>query len=138
MDDVLLNKMAIIERCLARIDEEYLGHEDELLTNYTRQDAIVLNIQRACQACIDMGIRTLTLLKAATIQESREVFDALVDRKLISSEQAHRMKMMVGFRNVAVHEYQRLNMKIMKEVIEEHLGDLRVFGQTLLASQLNE
>ena len=48
------------------------------------------------------------------------------------------MKMMVGFRNIAVHEYQRLNMNIMKTVIEEHLGDLRVFGQTVLALQLND
>ena len=55
MDDILLNKMAIIERCLNRIAEEYVGHEEELLTNYSRQDAIILNIQRACQACIDMG-----------------------------------------------------------------------------------
>jgi len=136
MDDILLNKMAIIERCLARIDEEYLGHEDELLTNYSRQDAIILNIQRACQACIDMGNRTFALLKTSTVQESREVFDTLSERGLITKELAHRMKMMVGFRNIAVHEYQRLDMNIMKAVLEKHLGDLRLFGQTLLASQL--
>ena len=46
------------------------------------------------------------------------------------------MKMMVGFRNIAVHEYQRLNMNIMKTVLEKHLDDLRLFGQTLLAAQL--
>ena len=76
--------MAIIERCLARINDEYLGHEEELLTNDTRQDAIILNIQRGCQACIDMGNRTLALLNASTVQESREIFDALADRKLTS------------------------------------------------------
>ncbi|CAM3630378.1 type VII toxin-antitoxin system HepT family RNase toxin [Parendozoicomonas haliclonae] len=137
MDDVLLNKMAIIERCLARVDEEYCGHEEELMTNFTRQDAIILNIQRACQACIDMGNRTLALLKSQTVQESREVFDVLAEKKIISAELAHRMKMMVGFRNIAVHEYQRLDINIMKAVIEEHLGDLRFFGKTLLASQLD-
>lgn len=40
-DDVLLNKVAIIERCLARIGDEYRGHENELATNLTRQDAII-------------------------------------------------------------------------------------------------
>jgi hypothetical protein len=44
--DVLTNKVAIIERCLARIQSEYLGHEQELETNYTRQDSILLNLQR--------------------------------------------------------------------------------------------
>jgi len=44
MDDVLLNKAAIIERCLGRIAEEYDGHEDELEGNCSRQDAVVLNL----------------------------------------------------------------------------------------------
>ena len=47
-DDVTLNKAASIERCLDRVRQEYAGHEDELATNFTRQDAIVLNLLRAC------------------------------------------------------------------------------------------
>jgi len=53
VDDVLLNKSASIERCLGRIADEYTGHEDELETDYTRQDSIVLNLQRACETAID-------------------------------------------------------------------------------------
>ena len=56
VDDIALNKLAIIERCLARIREEYAGHETELATDFTRQDAIVLNLQRACEAAIDPGM----------------------------------------------------------------------------------
>lgn len=51
-DDVVLNKIAAIERCLLRIREEYLGHEAELTTNFTRQDSIILNLLRACEAAI--------------------------------------------------------------------------------------
>lgn len=52
--DVRLNKVAIIERCLLRIDQEYYGHEEELETNFTRQDSIILNLQRVCEAAIDL------------------------------------------------------------------------------------
>jgi hypothetical protein len=55
MDEVLLAKSATLERCLRRIAKEYQGHEDELETNFTRQDAIVLNLLRACEAAIDMA-----------------------------------------------------------------------------------
>lgn len=41
-DEVVLNKAAVIERCLERVIEDYENHEAELETNYTRQDAIVL------------------------------------------------------------------------------------------------
>lgn len=56
LDDVLLNKVATVERCLARVRDEYRGHEAELETNLTRQDAIVLNLRRACEACIDLAM----------------------------------------------------------------------------------
>ena len=44
-DDVLLNKAGSIERCLKRILEEYRGHEAELESNFTRQDALLLNLR---------------------------------------------------------------------------------------------
>lgn len=56
VDDIALNKHTIIERCLARIREEYAGHETALATNFTQQAAIVRNPQRACEAAIDPGM----------------------------------------------------------------------------------
>ena len=44
-DDVLLNKAATIERCVARAREEYNADPANFATNYTRQDAAILNIQ---------------------------------------------------------------------------------------------
>jgi hypothetical protein len=42
-NDVILNKVSTIERCIRRIREEY--EDDPLnLENYTKQDAIILNI----------------------------------------------------------------------------------------------
>jgi hypothetical protein len=52
-DDVLLNKAAAIERAVRRVREEYAGDDSNLLSNETRQDAIILNLQRACEASID-------------------------------------------------------------------------------------
>ena len=46
MDDVLLNKAGIMERCLRRVAEEYAGTPSRLL-DPTHQDAIVLNLERA-------------------------------------------------------------------------------------------
>ena len=54
-DDVLLNKAATIERCVARARDEYAADPTTFAENYTRQDAAILNIQRACEASLDMG-----------------------------------------------------------------------------------
>ena len=54
-DDIIINKIETIKRCLNRIKEEYLGFEKELENNYTKQDSIILNLERAAQASIDVS-----------------------------------------------------------------------------------
>lgn len=47
-DDVVLDKVASLERRMARVREEHAGADENLFGSQTRQDAIVLNLQRAC------------------------------------------------------------------------------------------
>lgn len=42
------------------------------------------------------------------------------------------MKAMVGFRNIAVHDYQQLQIAILQRVIEDRLEDLKTLGSLLL------
>jgi uncharacterized protein YutE (UPF0331/DUF86 family) len=130
--DVLLNKVAIIERCLARIEEEYVGHEDEFESNYTRQDSIILNLQRACEASIDAAMHLVRLRKLGVPQESREAFDFVSDAGLVDAALCSRLKAMVGFRNVAVHDYRRLNLEVVRNIVEHHLVDFKDFGFAIL------
>jgi uncharacterized protein YutE (UPF0331/DUF86 family) len=42
------------------------------------------------------------------------------------------MRAMVGFRNVAVHRYQELDLKIVRSILRERLGDFEVYTSHLL------
>lgn len=132
IDDILLNKSAIIERCLKRVREEYLGHEDELSTNFTRQDSVVLNLQRACEAAIDLAMHEVRRRRLGLPQDSREAFRMLAEAKLLDDETAKRMCAMVGFRNIAVHQYRELSLDILGAIIRERLDDFEAFTRTLL------
>lgn len=55
MDDVLLNKLSTIARCLKRIREVYTEAGDNFANDYTRQDSVILNLQRTCEASIDIA-----------------------------------------------------------------------------------
>jgi uncharacterized protein YutE (UPF0331/DUF86 family) len=135
VSDVLMNKVAIIERCLGRIAFEYQGHQDELEANFTRQDAIILNLQRACEASIDAAMHLVRVRKLGVPQDSREAFDLLREANIISPLLCDRLKAMVGFRNIAVHDYRKLNMEIIKSILETRLDDFHTFGETLLKVQ---
>ena len=131
IDDVILNKIEIIKRCIRRVEEEYDGNPKNL-ENYTKQDSITLNIQRACEAVIDLGIHVIAERDLGIPQTSRDTFEILQDNKIISPEMSERLKAMIGFRNIAIHNYQRLNLKIVQAIIEKDLKDLLYFTDVIL------
>ena len=132
-DDVLLNKAAIIERCLTRIAEEYQGHENELETNFTRQDAIILNLLRACEASIDAAMHVIRQRRLGLPQESRDAFRLLEEAGLLTKELSTEMQKRVGFRNVAVHNYRTLSMEILRSILSHRLGDFRDYVRMIIA-----
>ena len=132
MDDIKLNKVAIIERCIKRIREEYADDESNLYENYTKQDSIILNIQRSCEAAIDLAMHEVRFHRLGIPQESREAFSLIHQAGLIERDLAERMMAMVGFRNIAVHDYQELNLEIVKQIVEKHLDDFLKFSSSLI------
>lgn len=135
MDDLRLNKAAIIERCVARIREEYALDERNLYENYTKQDSIILNIQRACEAAIDLAMHEVRFRRLGVPQESREAFSLLYKAGLLPKELTDHMMAMVGFRNIAVHDYQDLNLDIVKQIVEKNLGDFLDFAKIMIKKE---
>lgn len=131
-DDVLLNKAAVIERCVARAREEYTANPATFATSFTRQDAAILNIQRACEAALDMGQHLIRREKLGVPQSARDVFALLARGGWIEVTLAEALKRMVGFRNIAVHEYQALQLPITVSIIEKHLDEFLHYSQALL------
>jgi len=123
-DDVILNKAGVIERCVARVREEHAGDDTNLMDDLTRQDSIILNLQRACEATIDLAMHLVKAEKLGIPQESREAFSLLAEADCLDQETADRLMRMVGFRNIAVHDYKKLNLDIVKSIIR---NDLDVF-----------
>jgi uncharacterized protein YutE (UPF0331/DUF86 family) len=131
-DDVVLNKCAMIERCVDRARQEYSAAGDHFATDLSRQDAAVLNIQRACEAALDLGYHLIRRERLGLPQTARDVFDLLAQAGWIDTELADTLKRMVGYRNIAVHDYQRLLLPITIAVITERLDDFLRFRSVLL------
>lgn len=130
-DDILVNKAATIERCVARAREEYVAAED-FSRDFTRQDAAILNIQRACEAALDMGQYLIRRERLGVPQSARDVFALLAQGGWIEEGLADALKRMVGFRNMAVHEYQSLLLPITVSVITGHLDEFLQYTSAIL------
>lgn len=135
MNDVLLAKKVSLERCVSQARHYYSKVEEgQFEQDFLRQDAIALNIQRACELAIDMANHLIKVKKLGLPQDSRESFTILARERVIPTALASSLARMIGFRNVLVHRYQELNLEIMKRVIETDLDDLLEFANLALAA----
>lgn len=132
LDDVLINKSATIERCTRRAREEYDRDPSTFGNDFTRQDAAILNIQRACEAALDVGQHLIRRERLGVPQSSRDVFALLARSGWIDTVLADSLKRMVGFRNIAVHDYQSLQLPITVAIIEKHLDEFLQYSRALL------
>ncbi|MCC6619668.1 MAG: DUF86 domain-containing protein [Deltaproteobacteria bacterium] len=132
IDDVVLNKAATIERAVARAREEFGGDRDNLHKNQTRQDAIVLNLQRACEATIDLAMHIVARLRLGIPQSSRDAFELMGRAGILEPELMATLQRMVGFRNIAVHDYQRLSLDIVQAIVERDADELVAFARAML------
>ena len=128
---VILNKFETIEKCINRINEEYKNNPENL-DDYRKMDMIVLNLQRACEAVLDLAVYIVSTRKLGLPQTKREAFILLEENNIIDSKMSKNMQGLVGFRNIAVHDYKEIDEEILKDVIENHLNDLLDFARILL------
>lgn len=132
VDDVLINRAESIERSIARATEEFKAAGDQLATDYTHQDALVLNLLRACETAIDMAMHVVRRDRLGIPQNSRDAFDLVLKAGYLDQQTTDAMKRMVGFRNIAVHNCQSLDMTITEDIVLHRFDDFRIFVQALL------
>ena len=129
LDDVLLNKAAIIERCVRRMREELAANP--ALDRFTHVDALTLNVERACQAAIDMAMHLVSRHRLGVPQSSGEAFGLLEKAGLLPAPVAKSMRAMTGFRNVAVHQYEELDAAVLRWVAEKGPAEWTAFCAAL-------
>lgn len=128
MMDVILNKKESIERCVQQVRLYYaMPSELPFEKDHLKQDAIAANLQRVAEQAIDLANHVIRKEKLGLPKESKESFEILARATVIPQELADKLKGMVGFRNIMVHQYQEMDIKIMVDVIEHHLDDLVFF-----------
>ena len=125
--DLVTAKLAVIDRCLARI-AEVRSETGRGFRPVDVGDITAINLIRAIQAVIDLATHVVAAESYGTPDSTANAFALLEQQGVIDPDLAGRLRRMVGFRNIAVHEYQTLDPVIIERIVEQHLGDLRSLG----------
>jgi uncharacterized protein YutE (UPF0331/DUF86 family) len=125
---VVERKLEVLRRCVARLRDKRPASAALLAADADLQDVLVLNLSRAVQVCVDIGAHLLSGTGQPVPSTMGETFVRLADAGIISAESARRLRMAVGFRNIAVHGYDAIDWDIVFAIAGEPLRDLERFA----------
>ncbi|EPF29585.1 hypothetical protein HMPREF9195_00286 [Treponema medium ATCC 700293] len=129
---VIGEKLLSLNRCLERVKLHTPANVEALQSDFDTQDIICLNIQRAVQISVDIAAHILAEQLHEQTPTMAETFLALSRHGLLDSQLASRLAKAVGFRNIAVHEYNTLDMNILYSIITKEIGCFYEFSDAVL------
>ena len=126
-------KLESLRRCIERIQEKLPVTAKDLATDFDKQDIVSLNLSRAVQLTVDIGVHIISGLSSPVPGTMGQTFDVLADKHVVTKELAVQLKKSVGFRNIAVHNYDAINWDIVHSIVDLHLKDFSEFAKAVVA-----
>ena len=121
---VIKTKLESLRKCLDRIESKKPESLDDLLQDIDVQDIIALNLERSVQLCVDIANHILSSLDDAPAMSMAESFERLSEKKIIPEELGKNLIKAVGFRNLSVHAYDKIDWQLVWNILEGDLMDL--------------
>ena len=132
--EVIEQKIESLRRCVERVRQKTPASAIALANDPDAQDILTLNLTRAVQLCVDIGAHLIAVQNQPAPDTMGQTFDVLADMAVITAELAVRMKKAVGFRNIAVHNYEAIDWEIAHAIATHHVNDFTAFAAAVVAS----
>lgn len=130
-EDVVLAKASHVHRTVETI-RSLSRPEHAALSEWIRDDVTVLNLQRAVEALLDLANHLISANGWELPRDGRHAFAILRTHGLLTEPEKALAVAMVGFRNVAVHDYAALDVEVVRGIVRDRLGDLESLVRSVL------
>lgn len=127
--NTLWAKISALEFHQERIKKKRRVPLEVFLKDLDRQESVLFNLQMAVQNCIDMAAHLVSEQRMGLAGSTNELFYLLEERGIIEPEMTERMVRAVGFRNLLVHEYGKIDLEMVFRAAHENLDDLMLFSE---------
>ncbi len=119
------SKLDLIPENLEKIEIFRAMSYEEFISDFRNIDSALHRLQTSIQALVDIGGYIIGSLGLRTPSTSGEVVDILVEHGLLKIERRDRYISMIQFRNRIVHFYNTMNLKILYQILQNELIDIR-------------
>ena len=122
--DLILVKAGSVKRHIDRIRAKSDTDVATFMRDLDRQESIAFNMHLAIQNCMDIAAHIISDEGLGVPGSAGEMFFILQENSFLSADLADRMVKAVGFRNLLVHEYQKIDLQRLHKAAEKNVDDL--------------
>ncbi|MCS3918909.1 DUF86 domain-containing protein [Fervidibacter sacchari] len=130
----ILGKMAELDGYLNELRQILPKSFDDYVRSIEKRRACERLLQIAVEAVIDICAMLVQGLRLGLPAEEDDVFEKLAQHGVLSQKMVETLRRMKGFRNILVHEYGRVDDRIVFDVAVNRLCDFEDFKREVLAT----
>ena len=130
---VLEEKLESLRSCVQRLEEKRPARIEQLERDQDLQDILALNLTRAVQLSVDIAAHLVADSELPPPETMAESFNRLRELGIIDDHLSERLSGAVGFRNIAVHQYESVDWAIVFEIVHSHLEDFRELARAVVS-----
>lgn len=125
---VIEERLAALKGYVADLKKQQAISFDEFCINTEKQFAVRYALQLAIQTVLDMGAHLLAGMDRPAPTEYRDIIIELGTSGVLPSDFSKKIAGMAGLRNVLVHEYMKVDLKKVYDILHNQLGDFETFA----------
>lgn len=103
--------------------------QKRFLTDQMAQDATLKTLEQIIEAMITIASMLIAHYGFRKAENNEEVFIILGEQKIYPKKFAERLQGIGGFRNILVHDYINLNLKLVYKNMQEGLPLFKAFAR---------
>jgi uncharacterized protein YutE (UPF0331/DUF86 family) len=129
--ELLRKRLALIETCVREL--RTLARPAEMARDVKEARFVEHTLQLAIQAALDAASHIVSDGRLGEPRTNRELFDLLERAGWIDAALADTLRRMAGFRNVLVHGYDTVDLRVVEDIVANRLDDLLAFAAVVRA-----
>jgi uncharacterized protein YutE (UPF0331/DUF86 family) len=130
--DLVLRKLADVERHLGELAEFRGIDASAYAADWKTQRIVERTLHLAIEACMDVADQLVADRRLPVPETAAGAFSALADAGVLDPDLGRALGRMVSFRNILVHDYARLDPRIVLRVLEADVMDIDRFREAAL------
>lgn len=131
--DLILRRLANLDAYLEQLTPYRSLDADTYQQDWKTQRIVERTLHLAIETCMDVADHIVADRRLRVPETGAESFEILADAQLLSKDLGRRLALMVGFRNILVHDYARLDPASVIRVLRTDLADLGRFRDAVQA-----